>query len=563
MKLEEFHSAIRIDVKDYPPDDTPQYSEDELNRALEKALGDLDRWTPREAVAEFTIEGGTLTETVTTVAKPESLSLANRLVKKGSVTISEGGNTYELDVDFEVDYYEGVIHTLGGGSIPDATVLTVTYTLQLIALDISSLEDLIIPQLVEYPVGQIPQEFASFSVWNNLLYITTLEENSQRAMQDNAHLAVYYHATHVMPTHDDDGSIPASLVEAIAKGSGAYLILLKATELELDADSDLELARSQLALIEASQAGISAALTNADTRLDEAITAIDGLNAQLLGASDSAAADLDTIPAILDEVDTDLSQVTTLESLALSDLAAIDGDITSAKGVLAGIAAKLAAADAALGNGIAIDSNLTEHFAQAASQISAAEPFMDKVNIGLDPASAHLRAADIFASMTVQTTTERNGWSTIGNAYNDSGRVLVDQALAHLEAASRRLGAAAVIPELEARRSELATTRLGKARVRVDQANARSNLAQALVGEANARVQAALGFVQLAAQYIQAVQQYVQAAQGYFQAAQITLETAEKFRISGNAKLEEFRGILADRNQSNTARSLVSVRQPR
>ncbi|GAB6066013.1 hypothetical protein JCM9492_11050 [Aquifex pyrophilus] len=53
--------------------------------------------------------------------------LSNRNIVMGSVSVSDGTNTYAEGTDYEIDYNAGLIYIVRGGNIADGTSLTVSY----------------------------------------------------------------------------------------------------------------------------------------------------------------------------------------------------------------------------------------------------------------------------------------------------------------------------------------------------------------------------------------------------------------------------------------------------
>jgi hypothetical protein len=532
MKLAEYYTAIRLDLDDVSQAPTDQrFTEDELHRGLIRAMLDLNRWLPRERILEQTIEGATITETIDSGTSPITLTLANRFIRKGSVVVSEAGTTYVLDTDYELDYYNGIITVPAGSSIPIDTLITVTYQLARIGIDITQVSDLITVMKVEYPVGEVPQGEVAFAIWDDFLYVTTSDgTSSQRELANNAHVAVYYLAMHTPPTMAEDGSIPNYLAEVMTKGAGAYLLLTRAVELEFEATGDVVLARDQLALITAAQAAIDAALAEANTQLDQATTNLADIISSLneydfnplttdldlslagidisLGTVDLASLDLtglptsvatlvaaavaaistisepslSTIASILSAVDSDLASITTLESTSTSDLTAIDGDIGRARLALDQVDGHLSNAETAASNGVTTPSIATENFALAIGKITSGEAFYNTVNIGLDPASAYLRSAEIIAGMVIQSSGERGAWAQIAQAYVQAANSRTAEAAGELDAAARRIAAAAVIPSLEQQR-------LGLAQVRLDKANITTRYNDNLINKARTMIE--------------------------------------------------------------------------
>ena len=84
-------------------------------------------------------------------------------------------------------------------------------------VSLGALEGLIEVEAVEYPAGQFPAAFVSFSTWGGTLSI------QGQALPDGSDAKVYYLATHTL---DDEGStIPEHLLDVLATGASAYAAL--------------------------------------------------------------------------------------------------------------------------------------------------------------------------------------------------------------------------------------------------------------------------------------------------------------------------------------------------
>jgi hypothetical protein len=85
-------------------------------------------------------------------------------------------------------------------------------------LSLTSLADRVSIEAVEYPVGQYPPSYVSFSAWADTL--TLLVDSAPASAQS---VTVFYGKLHLL---DDDGStIPAALEDLVATGAGGYAAL--------------------------------------------------------------------------------------------------------------------------------------------------------------------------------------------------------------------------------------------------------------------------------------------------------------------------------------------------
>lgn len=84
-------------------------------------------------------------------------------------------------------------------------------------VSLSAFEGLIEVEAVEYPAGQFPAAFVSFSTWGGTLTI------QGATVPDGSEARVYYLATHAL---DSEGTtIPEHLLDVLATGASAYAAL--------------------------------------------------------------------------------------------------------------------------------------------------------------------------------------------------------------------------------------------------------------------------------------------------------------------------------------------------
>lgn len=105
-------------------------------------------------------------------------------------------------------------------SSPRQVIETVKTTAASVQLDISSIEDLIAIQDVEYPVGNEPRDFRNFNVFGNTL---TMEIDLSPAANEDVYL--YCKKTHQLT--DDTSTLPPQLEEILVKGITGYAAVNK------------------------------------------------------------------------------------------------------------------------------------------------------------------------------------------------------------------------------------------------------------------------------------------------------------------------------------------------
>jgi len=156
--LSQMIDAIRQDLKD--SNETVYWTESELARSVQRAVADLSRFIPLEQTYEATLLFDVTGESFTSAAAHGTyVSLASKPIKESSETVTNvaGSVTYTRDTDYTIDYSNGKITTISGGSMVVSTTYKISYTKSKISIDLTSLTGLIRVDRVEYPVGQVPQ----------------------------------------------------------------------------------------------------------------------------------------------------------------------------------------------------------------------------------------------------------------------------------------------------------------------------------------------------------------------------------------------------------------------
>lgn len=250
--LDEYRAEIRLDIVGGM--DETLWKDVELNRSIQRAVDDLSRFYPLEAVYEHTIidDPPILPDYIVAPAAGTWKDLTYKPIKPGSdsVTSSPAGTTYTRDTDYTMDYSNGrltIIAAACGGTITAGAPLLVDYTQSKLGVDLSAIiTNMIRVVRVEYPVDKVPQQFVAYNIWNDFMYIGSQKPGeSQTRLNDKEHVAIYYEKPHTAPTYDDDAetgtapSYPAFLDQVITIGAGAYALLMKAIQYEHQAVTDV------------------------------------------------------------------------------------------------------------------------------------------------------------------------------------------------------------------------------------------------------------------------------------------------------------------------------------
>jgi len=336
MNLVEYRTAILMDLKAT----LAEWSGNEIDRCVERAVADLSRFIPLEAVYEHTINYTVTDEPSTAPAVGTFKALANKPIKPESekVTNAAGDTTYTRDTHYTMDYINGeytIITTISEGDS-----LLFDYTKSRLGIDISA----IIPALirvvqVEYPVDKVPQQLVSFNIWNDFMYIGSQKVGqSQIELTDKEHIAIYYDKEHTPPTASADGSYQEYLDQVVCIGAGAYALLIKALQYEHQSVTDLASSRTALGSLGGMHSAIAVALSNlaaihtlADAALDKIasyggnavtalaafVTAIDKAPVALSKVSTYLRGDTESTAALLKQITTDASELRTAILAAL------------------------------------------------------------------------------------------------------------------------------------------------------------------------------------------------------------------------------------------------------
>jgi len=240
------------------------------------------------------------------------VSMANKPIKWGSEdSVTDGdGNTIVRDTDFYIDYQNGRIQAISGGDIVAEDTVTISYTKNRTHIDLSDLTDLIRVERVEYPVGDIPQSFCQWDIWAGLLSITGMGEmQSQSSLAEDKIVRVYYSAQHQEPAEYSPGTIPPFLENTVLLVAGAYSLYMYVIKLNMQAEADLDSARTSLAAAATAHTALDTALTNVKKYLDnntdaDAAGILQDITDEVANLRTAIATALDAAQAYLAEVDT-------------------------------------------------------------------------------------------------------------------------------------------------------------------------------------------------------------------------------------------------------------------
>ena len=498
----EYNTALRLDLKD----SGALWSDAELLRCVERAVDDLSRFYPLEVAYELTYRTTVTGESWTSgAAHGTYVALANKPIKPESETVTNvaGTTTYTRDTDYTIDYFNGKITTISGGSMAVLTAYKIGYTKSRLGINIAAIiTDLIRVSRVEYPADRIPQQFVSYSIWDDFMYIGSQKVGeSQTQITDREHIVIYYDKKHTAPATATAPTYPGFMDEVACIGAGAYALFVKALQFEHQAVTDLASMRTALGSIAAIHTLTATALgkvttyaTDMDTALDafitniaHATTALGKVDTYLAGASEST-------KFLLAKITTDAAELRTAIETAL------DGVATYLTGASAPSTKKYLDDGDAFINTVNVGSDVAENYANyAATCVGLANGLISEATVRLANLRAYIEQA--------------NGYTTIAEGFIAEG-------------SQRSVVAEAFISE----------------------ANGRYNMCQAFLGEAAGRMGQ--------------MDRYLTEARQYQDGAGTDMLLADRFRAEALERFNEFYGILKNRAEYRKRVSTTAVTQP-
>jgi len=536
VNLAKLRRAVRRDLSDI---DETEWKNKDINRAVKRAVWDLSRLIPLEKVLSTKVEYTVTDETFNSGARDVAVSLSGTPIiqaKSEKVTSKPAGTDYTRDTDYTMDYAAGTITVLSTGGMAATTDFLISYIKSKVALDISSLTDLIRVSMVEYPAGRYPEERASFSTWGDWLYIISAGKESQAALTEGEYALIFYQAYHTAPTEEADGSYPIFLDEVIAKGAGAYALLTKAFRLQHSARAAAVLAAT--------------ALTNAGA----VHTSVDSILAKVESAITDADGALDKAAPEVAKASTALDRVHTHGQGAKNALDAVASLISSGQTALGKVDTEITAMSAELADQEAVWTDLVKYIT-GASGIKGAQPFLqtglsdyiNKVTQGADPAGLVREYAETEVSIA-------GLWTAKAERFVAAAQARVNAALAYVGEAGQHVTSA------QARIAE-GTGRSAIANAYIAEASQRLNSAAAYITEAEGRLSAAGMYMQEIIRLHERVEAYL--GESDRQAGLVTkyTELATLTKIEAVERRAEFWEVLTHRAQYMKKRSEVSRRQ--
>jgi len=242
--------------------------------------------------------------------------LANSPIKKGSESATDADSAAIVrNTDFYIDYANGRVKAIASAKIAAEETCTFAYKKSQIGIDLSDLHGLIRVQRVEYPVGQVPQNFVQFDTFGKYVVVTgSGESEEQMQMVEDEQYRLYYDAKHHQPGEMSPGTIPEFLESTVETMTGAYALYIYALKMEHQAVTDMASARLAL---------IAAASDEEDGAHKTFTTALTNL-AKYLDTNTVEEADEDAA-GILALITTDIAELRTAIETALSGTVGVEG----------------------------------------------------------------------------------------------------------------------------------------------------------------------------------------------------------------------------------------------
>ena len=503
-------SDVRTDLKD----PSTLWSDAELTRALTRAYADLSRFLPRELYYEQRLSFTVTAESVTTAAAHGTYkALANKPIRYESdvVTNAAGTVTYTRNTDYVVDYMNGQITTVSGGSMVVLTIYKISYTKSKIAVDMTSLTPMRIGA-VEYPAHSIPKQTVSAELYGDVLTVMC-GEDTQEEMSLNKHILVQYYVPHTVPA-TAVGTCPAFLDETVNLATAAYALFTKATQHEHQAVTDLASARTALGNIAAIHTLADAALDKNTTYYADVDTALDLVKTN----ADLAATALTAV-----KTNTDLA-VASIGAIATASLySEIDTELGAAK-------TDIAAADTALGSLVAPQAAVVTALGKVTTWLTGS-PSAGTLLAQIATDAAYLRTA---IQNAVAAAVTANGLVTTADFANAIG-VWTDEVKHILN------GDSGATPSMELH-LELGDDLINTVNIGSDAAQTYAQYATTVVNMQRAWAQKRADFIQQAGMRLNQVQAYSQEASVRLDSLRSYIEQARAYGVISD-------GFIAEANQ--------------
>jgi hypothetical protein len=604
MKLQEMYDKLHFMLS--LATNNPEMDESELDRAIFQAVAVLSRFFPRELVAQTVYNVNVTAEAFTSASGAgTAVTLGNKPIKFGSesVTKTSDGTAYTRDTDYEMDYINGTITHLSGGSMSTSTAHLITYEMDGVLIDISSLltEPINIERVDVLTHATVPSVLEGWSLFGDFLEISR-GTGTQTIIPDNASIRVYYNAHHTEPTVNENGSWPRFLDEVLLIGASGYALMIESLQRMHQSVVDLATARTRLSSIAAVHTVVGTTITNlmtteytairaslasakaeaalANIQIDLAPPAIILANAEF----DAAKIQIAEAPAAIIEADAEFDGATI--QLNLGPAAIVDGNTELDK-----VATEFALAKTALNLAVtnltgigAMQVSATDDANQAATELARVAAGGGSTALAAVELAKVTAIGALAAALTVKMEPLLTGADTSAEKLLDTVKTELDKgelaldkvddeidngtlsAEKYLAVGDGLINAINVGEDAPGLNKRYADTKINMASVFVNEAIARVEHGKGLVSAANSytntaaqfgnaaalnlreaetRMRVTEGYHTQAAQYINSAIAYVQSSQAHIGTMQATIAEVKAGIDTGAGFVNEGAGYLA------------------
>jgi len=378
--------------------------------------------------------------------------LANSPIKWQSDTgVGDDDVAIVRNTDYYIDYANGRVKAISGGLIAAGEVCEFTYKKSQIGIDISDLPDLIRVQRVEYPIGQIPQNFVQGDTFGKYYVVTGMgESDEQIQMAEDEQYRIYYDARHQVAGEYSPGTEPSFLTDTVLMAAAAYALYTYALKQEHQAATDIAGARTALGNATGTHSALALALADVEKYLDNNSDAdAAGILALILTAMRTAITSAtDAMNTYLDSVATELTDASDVRKKYISTVDYVAGDSEP------DILAYLKSGDALL-NTVAVGGEGQDvqrayrEYAQTVKDSLVAAYENDRA-MYVQSATTRTNAAMIYAQEAAQRLSnlrshieQAGGYTAIANTFVAKAGHYLSQVISYLQQANQYVGAAA------------------------------------------------------------------------------------------------------------------------
>ena len=246
MEITDLINAVRIELQDTT---AAIYTDDEIERSIEKAVSLMSRLIPQREMTELSLGDDVTSETLTISSSTGTVAV--KPVKALTETIT--GKT--RDTDYTINYITGVV-TEVGANLPDGAY-TISYSLDRAMFNYKTyIPDCIRIEKIEFPLGTFP----AYEVIGDYLKMkggTSLTANSK--------FRIYYVKRFDTPTLLTEGEFGSHLDEIVITGAQGNALYDKADYYVQQATSELTSLQSALTALAALTLTMPSAITPPST----------------------------------------------------------------------------------------------------------------------------------------------------------------------------------------------------------------------------------------------------------------------------------------------------------